>query len=270
MPFPDRCRCETSQPATTTCMVSAGTVVLRCRLAPSALGPLEVATALPGRGLAAWGPAFIHLFHADRRNAMQFVPAPGIVALSAIFIAQTEPCENTFHYRVGGTIDIAKLTEIADTYIAWLQSDLSNWANDVRLQKVYVRDLTTQHSAVTEVNPVGSTVGTDASGPLPNNVSWALARRTGKSGRAFRGRVYLIGMTIGDLDTGAQTITPARANARVAFYDGLITAQQSDNAATEVILHRALGTGTDVIGYGYSDLYLDSQRRRLPGHNRHH
>jgi hypothetical protein len=44
----------------------------------------------------------------------------------------------------------------------------------------------------------------------------------------------------------------------------------SDNGLTEVIYHRALGTGTPILGYLYSDLTIDAMRRRLPDHNRHH
>lgn len=201
---------------------------------------------------------------------MTFVPAPGIVILDAIWGTGEQLVENTYAYRVTGTIDNAKLTAMAVTYQTWAAANTSLFSDQYALEKIYVRDMTTQGSHSVEYNPTSVIDGTDSSAVLPNNVSWALKRFTGLAGRANRGRIYWIGLTMGDLDATNQAITKARANLRITAALALMSSQSTSNGAVEVIYHRKLGTGTDVFSYAYSDLFLDSQRRRLPGHNIHH
>lgn len=197
-------------------------------------------------------------------------PAPGIITLDAIWTQANEPVENTYHYRFGGTIDIALLNAIAETYEDWVQANQFLFSSDCAWIKAYVADLTSTSSASVEYNPGAPIDGTDPGAALPNNVTWALKRLTAKKGRANRGRIYWIGMTAADLDPSSQQITAARATLRVTAGLALMAAQLTDNGVQEVVYHKAAGTGTDVVSYGYSDLFLDSQRRRLPGHNRHH
>lgn len=199
---------------------------------------------------------------------MPFVNAPGIVEMAPIWEVDGQPCENTFYYKVTGTIDIAKLTAIANSYITWAAAHVDQWATNCRLLKVYMRDLTTQHSATVDIIPTSSVVGTKTGNALPNNVTFALKRMTGLAGRANRGRIYHLSVVEDDRD-GDNQYTPARATSLVTNLNTLLAAQNTANSAQEVVFHRNLGTGTTVIGYTFTDLDLDSQRRRLPGHNRH-
>lgn len=196
--------------------------------------------------------------------------APGIVALNAIWSLANENVENTFHYRVAGSITTAVLTAMAQTYDNWVTAHAILFPTDAAFIKAYVEDLSSSAAPSIEWNPPAPIDGTDSGEALPNNVTWAVKRLTGLRGRANRGRIYWIGITAASLDPTSQQITVARANVRVTACEALMASQLSDNSAQEVILHRALGTGTDVTAYAYADLFLDSQRRRLPGHNRHH
>lgn len=80
----------------------------------------------------------------------------------------------------------------------------------------------------------------------------------------------MIGLTEGNLQSDGQQIVATVPPTFVTGYNTLMASQLSDNAATEGILHKATGAITPVTGYAFADLYLDSQRRRLPAHNRHH
>lgn len=200
---------------------------------------------------------------------MTFVNAPGIVTMGAIWSLDGERAENTFNYKVTGTIDVAKLNAMATTYATWAAANVAQFTDTALLLLVYMRDLTTQFGLTLDFTPTSTIQGTNASGLLPNNVTFALKRETGLAGRKNRGRIYWLG--VNSNQRGApQTLLSATANAWVGLLNNLMNSQASSNSAQEVIYHRALGTGTPVIGYTYTDLTLDSQRRRLPGHNRHH
>lgn len=201
---------------------------------------------------------------------MAFVPIPRVVSFQAIWQQQGEAVENTFHYHFGADVTEAMLDGLANTYSTWAGAHVGLFDNFSGLVKMEARDLTTATSLRKEYNVVPSVVGTDASGSLPNNVTFALKRQTGLAGRKNRGRIYLIGLSKDRLQADGQRLATAQANGMVVAYDALMNQQFTDNAADEVIAHKSLGTFTHVVSYAYTDLVLDSQRRRLPAHNRHH
>jgi hypothetical protein len=196
-------------------------------------------------------------------------PAPGIAALEAIWNIEGQICENTFHYTVAGGIDVAALNSIIACYENWVSTHPTLWHNASQLVKMQARDLTSSSGASVEANVTPPVSGTGGAGAQPNNVTFSLKRQTGLRGRKMRGRVFLLGIPTTSLDVGAQTLLVAVAAAYATAYNALLSSMLSAANATEVILHRSLGTGTQVTNYVYADLYMDSQRRRLPGHNRH-
>lgn len=200
---------------------------------------------------------------------MSYVDAPGIVTIQPIFGLNTQPVENTFHYHVTGAINATVLTALGNAYIAWFTAHTGLFSTSLSLDKVYCRDLSTQFGASLDVNPTDSLSGTAAGTVLPNNVSFALKRQSGLAGRANRGRIYHPGITQAAC-SGTNVLSGGFAADLVIAYNALLAAMIAAGADHEVILHRALGTGTQITGYAWSDLFLDSQRRRLPGHNIHH
>lgn len=200
---------------------------------------------------------------------MTFVAAPGIVSFAGIWSLDNQVVENTFAYHMAGAIDDAVLHAMATTYASWANTNKFLWPTNAQLLKMYARDLTSQFSFSYEGVPLVPVTGTKTGITLPSNVSFAVKRETGLAGRKNRGRVYWIGLTDGDRSDDNH-ITAGRALAFVTGLTSLMSAQLSDNGATEVIYHRFVGTGTPIIGYTYSDLTIDAMRRRLPDHNRHH
>lgn len=200
---------------------------------------------------------------------MAFVPAPGIVQVSPIITLDGQRCQNNFHYSVAGAIDRAKLQAMATTYLMWFTASAGIFTNTAELSLIYCRDLTTANSETLDFAPVAVTDGTRASPPLPNNCTLAIKRESGKAGRSRRGRLYHVGLTQ-DMLSGHNIVNPAQAANLAIQYNTLMADQLAANAATEVILHRATGTGTVIVEYTVTDNNIDSQRRRLPGHNIHH
>jgi hypothetical protein len=198
------------------------------------------------------------------------VAAPNCIQLALIYLLSGETAETTWHYRLSAPATNANLATAVTTLFAWFTSNQSNFTNGITIQKGYARALDTINSPTYEANPASPLSGTGAGAIAPNNVTFAVTRYTGKAGRKMRGRVYFPG--IFDAWIGATNqLNASSAATLVTLYDSLRTAMLGATPAfTEIILHRADGTHDDVIGYRYSDQWLDSMRRRLPGHNRHH
>lgn len=196
-------------------------------------------------------------------------PAPGVLQLEAIWQIDSQTMENTFHYKYTGTADHTLLAGVCATYVTWATAKVGIWSTQAGLVLLRAADLASPTGASIEVIPSPAVTGHNASQPLPNNCAIAVKRQTGLRGRANRGRVYHLGIAE-DFLQALNTVSVAFAATLINAYTDLMTAQFTDNGVHETILHRALGTNDVVTSYVMSDLFVDSQRRRLPGHNRHH
>lgn len=195
--------------------------------------------------------------------------APGVVSLEAVWLQENEIVENTFHYTGLSTTTVEQLTAVANVYYEWAGDKSILFHAACQLQKMVVRDLSSPTGTSVEVSASPPIDGTGEGGALPNNVTFSLKRETGMRGRANRGRIYLIGIPLSAVAAGAQQLDAVFAGSCVDAYNSLKANMLSEQSAQEVLLHKALGTNTPITTYGFADLNLDSQRRRLPGHNRH-
>ena len=205
---------------------------------------------------------------------MAFIPCPGIVEVEMQYTMELEFCENVYHVSVSGTIDQSALSALVTIFQNWENASASPLrSNQCALHTIRARDLTTQNAQelIHTVSPAIS--GTNTANPAPNNVTIATAMRTGKAGRSYRGRSFWIGVT--DSMYSANNIVSALQTAILAAYGAL---QSSLNTASTplVVLSRhtggaprGSGIGTAVTSFSM-DTVMDSQRRRLPEHNRHH
>lgn len=200
---------------------------------------------------------------------MPFVPAPGVVQMSTILTWNSERCENVFHYHTSATIDAALLHNMANQYVIWFGAHEADFSNTVQLSLIYLRDLTTQFGLTLDFAPTTSLDGSRTSPSLSNNCSIAIKRQSGLAGRKNRGRLYHIGLTQ-DLKDSNNTIIPSQAAGIANDYNSFMSDMLTDWGMQEVILHRKDGTFTPISNYTLTDFVIDSQRRRLPGHNRHH
>lgn len=204
------------------------------------------------------------------RNAMAFVAAPNCVEMAIIWTLDLIPCETTFHYRLPAPASLANLAAAPAVVFGWFGAHQASFTSELSLTKCYLRALDSSSAPTFEVNPTLPLAGTNTNGVAPNNVSFALTRYTGKAGRKMRGRVYQPGIPDTWLET-PNSLFADDAQAVATIWDDLRTRMLAATPVyTEVILHKVDGTHDDVIGYRYSDLFVDSQRRRLPGHNIHH
>lgn len=105
----------------------------------------------------------------------------------------------------GGGITPTNLATLVNAVASWATTALApQVSQDWTFERVRGRDLTTVNGAVFESGT--ATVGGVDDESAPNNVAMCLSKRTGFSGRSFRGRVYVCGIpndniTLNTIDT---------------------------------------------------------------------
>lgn len=205
-----------------------------------------------------------------------YIPAPNVAQVEQIFEFGSTSMENVFH--VLGTADwtTTLLTNLISVFQGW-EADVASAqrSNQMGCTEIIATDLTTQTSP-----RVTSTTGLPINGQivsncLPLNVTWAVKAQTAKRGRSYRGRTYWIGLPISSVLNSQMGATPA-ANI-VEALNAILGSVSTVNGGQMVVLSRRQGgawlstaVATPITAYAYTDLYTDSQRRRLPGHNIHH
>jgi hypothetical protein len=201
---------------------------------------------------------------------MPFIPAPNTVKVVIIGVYDGQEVVNVLHYQ--------KTSAVVD-------ADVDTIMNDVKTQfETYVvpllsqsygvvmygaQDLTNANAPLhTHVNsPV--VAGSVSNAPLPGNVAVCATKRTAHSGRSYRGRIYVPGITIAAQSTpdslGATFITNL-----LSGLGHLLTHPATLNFLLSVVSNYALGAArtqavvTPVTALSM-DTSIDGQRRRLIG-----
>lgn len=194
---------------------------------------------------------------------MAFVPIPQTVRAVLKFQQGTDERQNVLHYKklVGDPSD-------ADLVAICLM--LKNWWHDVArgyavpgmtLNSVVATDISTTggHQNVLDVAPPDP--GSADTNAMPGNVAVVGSLRTIRTGRRYRGRMYLAGIPEASVDnnstlTGGAQVTMAAAVANLIF--GYVPA-----GYTLAIASRVVGLAEPVIRTIVENI-TDSQRRRLP------
>jgi len=201
---------------------------------------------------------------------MAFVPA---INCAAISIRQTlfgQNTENTLYFRYASPILSADLNALASYIEDWFIDEVmaGTLSEDLVYRETVATSLTTDTSPSVTVNVRTGETSTVASPSLPGNVAFTMSFRTEERGRYARGRNYIMGLAEANVVGNALDISIA--NALVAAYGLLMTAPPVD--WEWVVLSRSFeglprveGLQLPVTTVVYSDLYLDSQRRRLTG-----
>lgn len=201
-------------------------------------------------------------------------------------IPETDLALNVFGVKNTGAWTATTLAALGAAFHTWHdtlvggQSPYSLRNPDTSIIQTTCRDLTTQTSNVVVVPYTGAhAAGTSAGGTLNNGLTKAFTARSGLSGRSQRGRTFVVGATdSAEAGGDPNLINAAWANDWVAIFNALVAAVPAANAAWSLVVisrfhngaPRGAGVTTPITSYGYSNLYFDFQRRRAPGHARHH
>jgi len=201
---------------------------------------------------------------------MAFQPAPNTMQMEIRCTSDGQNVEWVFHFEQATTPTAADCAALANIGDSWMGNDMLPILSDqVLYRETYVRSLNSASAPEAVDNTNGGEVGGLTSPNLPNNVSWAVKFNTGLTGRSYRGRKYMFGLTESNVANSSILQTPA--DNYVTAFETLITAALGADF-TMVVLSRVQGgvvlanaIGAPVLTVGYTDLVIDSQRRRLPG-----
>lgn len=221
---------------------------------------------------------------------MAFQPCTGIASLTvSATLESMDVAQNILHFEKNdgtawGTGDLTNLVNSFDTWMGTAEgkdATQSFMSSTATIENLLARDLSVDGGA--EFGKTVSHAGLDGSTRLPAGLTFAITLRTGLVGRSFRGRLFMINPCVGFNDTTPDSVKAASADAVKAGYTDLITRAAGWSPAMKWVVlsrfhkvgdipnvKRAVGIGTEIKSVGYSQLYLDYQRRRAPFHARHH
>ena len=203
---------------------------------------------------------------------MAFVPAVNVVQTNVRGLLASQRVENVLNWEFGGLPNPTAVAELADNVRAgWVSHIIPVLTAAYTLVEVYATDQTSQTgSSATSTAPT-PVVGTLGGLPAANNVALCLSHRTTSRGRSARGRTYLPCVTA-NVTTDQNHVSASHAANVIAAWNDFLTEVQAASVVSFVIVsrfHNKVPRTTAlvdiVVNTLFTDLVVDSQRRRLPG-----
>lgn len=183
---------------------------------------------------------------------------------------------NKVYVECTGGVDATKLEELAGITATWMADDfLPGTGISYISNRIIAKDISVADGAVF-INVDNQGDPGELANPVPNNVTFAIHRNTGFSGKKAKSRVYWAGLVQAHLASPTE-IVEATANALVNVWDTLRTALEAGTGDTYTYgyvsrflngVERSPWLFVPVVGHSYTDLHLDSARRRLAGRGR--
>lgn len=197
-------------------------------------------------------------------------PVPNTIELHVRGANDGQFTENLFYYEAGSAPTQELLDDLTAAAAEWVISDWlprlpTSWFG----REIYAKDLSSGSGLQSTDTTIAGQQGETEGDPLPNHVTLAVARRSALAGRSFAGRVYWQGLSQDDLSS-QNVISSARALAIIAAIVGLDDVAIALDLVPVIVSYfhdhatRAEGVTTPITNWLYTDLTIDSRRRRLP------
>lgn len=199
---------------------------------------------------------------------MGFVPVPLTASVELIYEVMGQRCENVFHAKAGIAWSESSLTDLAETFKDWFIADGKGiMSSNTALSKIVCKDLASKSGPAIEYQtglPISGTISNIQACPL--NVTAAVSFGTALRGRSYRGRVFQIGLNVGQIADNALN-SQYRAEL-ISVYASLVSAVSTGGWDLAVVSRytnkapRSTGVATPITSVSVENA-LDSQRRRL-------
>ncbi len=203
---------------------------------------------------------------------MAFQSVPETAAIDVIYTYNGVTCENIFYAKHPGgytQTDITALAAAVDIAVG------ENWLDiqppEAIYQRVEVRGLESENDFQATAN-TNAGPGEALTAALPNQVTIAIKKESGLTGRSARGRSYWIGIPSGEVEATDENRLTASFIAEVEIEVGRIRTRINATGSWEAVLvsritggvQRAVGVTFDWLGTVCVDNIVDTQRGRLP------
>lgn len=204
---------------------------------------------------------------------MAFQSAPNSASAFVQCSQGGETIGMAMNFFKGTGYDIDDIENLAAAVDEWMGTEYLPLAQpNLSYIQTNVRGLTNEVDLFAVANTYAG-VGAASGGASPNNATFCIKKTTGFTGRAARGRVYIVGMPDSALSGGSGNLMlSTKADEFVDAFTALVD-YTLPVGWTDIVLSRQLGGAPRLLGvpyvieaYSYTDLTTDSQRRRLPNH----
>ena len=201
---------------------------------------------------------------------MAFQSVPDCIEAVSLFSCNGQTVQIGFHAQLPGGYGLADVELVAD------RVDAAVGTHFLPIMSVDVSYVRTEAKGLENINDfqversAGAGSGLEGSEALPLNVTFAIKKSSGLTGRSARGRLYWPVVATNQLDSNENFITTAAADGFVAAVQQ-VRAQLDALPFNAVIVSRytngalrATGVPFEWASTSYTDLTVDTQRRRLP------
>lgn len=205
---------------------------------------------------------------------LAFQPVDKVIELTAQYNLAGQLVENKFYAKCADVVTSAMCTELAAILDLWVTTTfMPVMSSSLSYVRSIARDLTSEGSFESIDSTGTGAVGGGGPDTDANNVSFAMHRQTVFSGKKQKSRIYLPTLPFADLSDPNHVLSTAAAIFRTAL-DTLFTAIAAGSETTytngyvsRVLDHvpRVAGLFVESTGWSWTDLIIDSMRRRLPG-----
>lgn len=199
-----------------------------------------------------------------------YIEVPETAEVRLKYLTPGGVAENVINFQKDGGWAPGEMEDLANAVKdSWETNISTDVTEDVSLDEVVATDISTETGPQFAL-PAGIS-GAIASPALPQNVTLAIAFRTGLRGRSYRGRLYYVGLAESQVvgDQVSEAFQGGIIENFEAFFEGVSDAVPG---ATHVVVSRCqddawLTTAvvTPVLTYT-ADRTIDTQKRRLLGH----
>lgn len=205
---------------------------------------------------------------------MAFIPVPNVAQINVRGSVDNQQIENTLYFQSDTTVTQAGLAQLGSDMYGYV---VANWLpqlpSDYSLRELYCIDLTTQTSETYTFPAEPEDVGLLSGSVLPNNCSFTITFVTSQRGRSFRGRNFW--PLLRESDVRNNTLLETRAGFIRTIYTLMVGPDEVSSGWTWGVVSRYANSAARPSGIftpcqsaKYTDLTVDSQRRRLPSRGR--
>ncbi len=200
----------------------------------------------------------------------QAVPSGALAVVKGRVDGQDVYTTLGFKLKVAGLITYNQLIDLASLVSAfWTSEALLQLPVAYELREIAVQALDVQLGPQAEDGQGAGLTGSLPGPVMPNNVTLAVAFRTGLAGRHNRGRNYWPLLLRAEVENNQ--VTPAKVAAMAGLYTYLYDTNLSDPLWAWAVISRkvipplATGRAVIIVQAKVNDRTIDAQRRRLPG-----
>lgn len=203
---------------------------------------------------------------------MAFQSVPQTVEIAVIYTYNGQVAQNVFYARFAGAYALANLQSMADAVDVIVAANLLILMPiECVYERTEVRGLEFAND-ITATQNLSSGPGTIAGGAMPNQVTFAIKKLSGLTGRSARGRTYWVGIGKNDVQVGDENrVTATFRTLTTAALEVLrITIAAEFNFSAVLVsrfangLKRTEGETFPWIGMTSVNDVVDTQRGRLP------